>query len=93
MSRRTIIASVVAGVVAVSAAAGGFMYVNHQNQVRLDADARTSADRFASAWSHLDVHGLTYVGQPAAQVAASFRSTTGGLGSAPAKGHCHIAHP
>src|ERR1035437_9176431 len=85
MSRRTIIASVVAGVVAVSAAAGGFMYVNHQNQVRLDADARTSADRFASAWSHRDVHGLTYVGQPAAQVAASFRSTTGGLGSAPAK--------
>src|SRR5664280_2387075 len=85
MSRRTIIASVVAGVVAVSAAAGGFMYVNHQNQVRLDADARTSADRFASAWSHRDVHGLTYVGQPAAQVAASFRSTTGGLGSAPAR--------
>jgi hypothetical protein len=85
MSRRTIIASVVAGVVAVSAAAGGFMYLNHLNQVRLDADARTSANRFASAWSHRDVHGLTYVGQPAAQVAASFRSTTGGLGSAPAK--------
>jgi len=85
MSRRIIIASVVAGVVAVAAATGGLAYVNNQKQVRLDLAARSSADRFTSAWSHRDVHDVTYAGQPAAQVAASFKSTTGGLGSAPAK--------
>lgn len=85
MSRRIIIASVVAGIVVVSAAAGGFAYVSHQQQVRLDQAARTSADRFASAWTHRDVHDLTYAGQPAAKVAASFKSTTAGLGNAPAK--------
>ena len=85
MSRRIIIASAVAGVVAVSAAAGGFAYFNHKEQGRLDLAARSSADRFAGAWSHRDVKDIAYVGQPATQVAASFRSTTGGLGSAPAK--------
>jgi len=85
MSRRIIMTSVVAGVVAVSAAAGGFAYLHHREQVRLDLAARTSANRFASAWSHRDVHGILYVGQPAGQVAASFKSTTSGLGSAPAK--------
>jgi cell division protein FtsI/penicillin-binding protein 2 len=85
MSRRIIIASVAAGVVAVSAAAGGFVYFNNQEQARLDVAARASADRFASAWSHLDVQNIAYSGLPAAQVASSFKSTTGGLGSAPAK--------
>jgi cell division protein FtsI/penicillin-binding protein 2 len=85
MSRRIIIASVAAGVVAVSAAAGGFVYFNNQEQTRLDVAARTSADRFASAWSHRDVQNIAYAGLPAAQVASSFKSTTGGLGSAPAK--------
>ena len=85
MSRRIIIASVAAVVVAVAAAAGGFAYFNHREQARLDLAARTSADRFAGAWSHRDVHDIAYAGQPATQVAASFKSTTGGLGSAPAK--------
>jgi cell division protein FtsI/penicillin-binding protein 2 len=85
MSRRIIIASVAAGVVAVSAAAGGFAYFNHQEQIRLDVAARASADRFAGAWSHRDVHDIAFFGQPADQVAASFKSTTSGLGSAPAK--------
>jgi cell division protein FtsI/penicillin-binding protein 2 len=85
MSRRVIIASVVAGVVVVTASAGGLAYVNHRAQVRLDQDARTSADRFAGAWSHRDVHNLAYAGRPADQVAASFKSTTAGLGSMPVK--------
>jgi len=85
MSRRIIIASVVAGVVVVSAAAGGFAYVNHREQIRLDADARTAADRFAGAWSRRDVLKVGYAGQSADQVAASFKSTTAGLGSAPVK--------
>jgi cell division protein FtsI/penicillin-binding protein 2 len=85
MSRRIIIASVVAGVVAVTAAAGGFAFVKHREQVRLDQGARTSADRFAAAWSHRDVTKIEYAGQPADQVAASFKSTTAGLGGAPVK--------
>lgn len=85
MSRRIIIASVAAGVVAVSAAAGGFVYFHNKEQTRLDLAARASADRFASAWSHRDVHTITYAGLPADQVEASFKSTTSGLGSAPAK--------
>jgi hypothetical protein len=85
MSRRIIIASVAAGVVAVSAAAGGFVYFNNQEQARQDVAARASADRFAGAWSHRDVQNITYAGQPASQVAASFKSTTSGLGSASAK--------
>ncbi|MEP7191931.1 MAG: penicillin-binding transpeptidase domain-containing protein [Actinomycetota bacterium] len=85
MSRRIIIASVAAGVVAVSAAAGAFVYLNNQEQARLDVAARTSADRFASAWSHRDVQNVAYAGQSAAQVAASFKNTTSGLGSTPAK--------
>ena len=85
MSRRIIISSVAAGVLVVSAAAGGFAYVNHREQVRLDAAARTAADRFAGAWSNRAVQGLTYVGQPASEVAASFKSTTAGLAGAPAK--------
>src|SRR5665648_866476 len=85
MSRRSIIASVVAGVVAVSATAGVFAYVKHREQVRLDLAARTSADRFAGGWSHRSIHDLTYAGQPADQVAASFKSTTAGLGNAPVK--------
>jgi len=85
MSRRIIIASVVAGVVAVAAAAGGLAYVSHREQVRLDQDARTAADRFAGAWSHRDVHPIGYAGQSADQVAASFKGTTAGLGSGPVK--------
>ena len=85
MNRRIIIALFVAGVVGVSAAVGGFAYFNHQEQARLDLGARACADQFAGAWSHGDVHGLTYIGQPADQVAASFKSTTQGLGTAPAK--------
>ena len=85
MSRRVIIASVVAGVVVVGGAAGGYAYVSHREQVRLDQDARTAAVRFAGAWSHRDVQNITYAGRSADQVAASFKSTTAGLGSAPAK--------
>jgi cell division protein FtsI/penicillin-binding protein 2 len=85
MSRRIIIASVAAGVVAVAAATGGFVYLNKQEQTRLDLAARTSADRFASAWSNREVQNVTYSGLPADQVAASFKRTTSGLGRAPAK--------
>ena len=85
MSRRIVITSVVAGVVAVSAAAGGFVYLQHREQARLDAAAQTSADRFASAWSSRDVKALPYAGRTADQVAASFKSTTAGLGKAPVK--------
>ena len=85
MSRRIIIASVVAGVVVASAGTGAFVYSDQQEQARLDLAAHTSANSFASAWSHRDVQPIAYVGQSAAQVAASFKSTTGGLGSGPAK--------
>ena len=85
MSRRIIIASVAAGVLVVAAAAGGLAYVQHRDQVRLDQDARAAADRFAGAWSKGDVQNVTYAGQSAAQVAASFKTTTAGLGSAPVK--------
>jgi len=85
MSRRVIIASVVAGVVVVAGAAGGYAYVSHREQVRLDQDARTAAVRFAGAWSHREVQNITYAGRSAEQVAASFKSTTAGLGSASAK--------
>jgi cell division protein FtsI/penicillin-binding protein 2 len=85
MSRRIIIASVMAGVVVVAAAAGGFAFVAHGEQVRLDKDARAAADRFAGAWSHRDVLKVGYAGRTASQVAASFKSTTAGLGGAPVK--------
>ncbi|MHB8187105.1 MAG: penicillin-binding transpeptidase domain-containing protein [Dermatophilaceae bacterium] len=85
MSRRIIIASVVAGVIVVGAAAGGFAFVMHREQILLDKDARTAADRFAGAWSHRDVHNVGYSGRTVDQVAASFKSTTAGLGSAPVK--------
>jgi len=85
MSRRIVITSVVAGVVAISAATGGIAYVHHRSQVRLDQEARTSADRFAAAWSNRDVHAVTYAGRTADQVAASFKTTTSGLGKAPVK--------
>ncbi len=84
MSRRIIIASVVAGVVA-AAAAGGFAYVDNRRQASLDHEARASADRFAVAWSQRDVKGVAYAGQSADQVAAGFRTATAGLGSAPVK--------
>ncbi|MDQ1482783.1 MAG: hypothetical protein QOF35_859, partial [Actinomycetota bacterium] len=83
MNRRNIIASAIVAAVVVAAGVVGF--VIHQGQARLDREARASADRVASAWSHRDVHALTYVGQPADRVAASFKTTTQGLGSAPVK--------
>jgi len=85
MSRRIIIASVVAGVIVVGAAAGGFAFVRHGEQIRLDKDARTAADRFAVGWSQRDVRKMGYAGRTADQVAASFKTTTAGLGSAPVK--------
>ena len=85
MSRRIITASVVAAVVVAATGTGAFVYSNHQEQTRLDLAAHTSANTFARAWSRRDVGGIAYVGQPSAQVAASFKSTTGGLGNAPAK--------
>ncbi len=85
MSKRIIIASIVAGVVAVAAAAGGFAYVDNRKQVRLDQEARASMDRFASAWTHRDVKDVAYAGQSGDLVAASFKSTTAGLGSGPVK--------
>jgi len=85
MSRRIIIASVVAGVVAVAAAAGGFAYLNHRDQVRLDQEARTTADGFATAWSHRTIKDVSYSGRSSDQVVTSFKTTTAGLGSAPVK--------
>jgi len=85
MSRRIIIVSVVTGLVVVGGAAGGFAFVAHGEQVRLDKDARAAADRFAGAWSHRDVLKVGYAGRTASQVAASFTSTTAGLGGAPVK--------
>ena len=85
MSRRMIIASVVAGVVAVAAAAGGFAYVHQREQVRLDRAARASADQFASAWSHRTISNTTYSFRTTEQVVASFKRTTSGLGSGPVK--------
>lgn len=85
MSRRTIIASVVATVVVVTAGVGGFVYVLHNHQVELDHDARTAANRFASAWSHGDVQHLGYSGQSGAEVEAGYKSATAGLGSASVK--------
>ena len=85
MSRRIIIASFVTGVIVVGAAAGGFAFVRHGEQIRLDKDARTAADRFAVGWSQRDVLKMGYAGPTADQVAASFKTTTAGLGSAPVK--------
>jgi len=85
MSRRIIIASVAAGVIVVGAAAGGFAFVMNREQIRLDKDARAAADRFAGGWSQRDVLKTGYAGRTADQVAASFKSTTAGLGSAPVK--------
>lgn len=85
MSRRVVIASVVAGVVVVASAAGGFAFVHQREQVRLDRAARASADKFASAWSHRTVKDVTYSGRTTEQVVASFKSTTSGLGSGPVK--------
>ncbi|MEP7017619.1 MAG: penicillin-binding transpeptidase domain-containing protein [Actinomycetota bacterium] len=85
MSRRIIIASVVAGVVVVGAAAGGFTYVKHREQVRLDREARTVADGFANAWSHRAIKDASYSGQATGQVVTSFKTTTAGLGGAPVK--------
>jgi cell division protein FtsI/penicillin-binding protein 2 len=83
MNRRKTIASAVAGVVVVGAVGGGFAYTQHQGQ--LDEQARTAADRFASAWSRRDVKAIAYAGQPASQVATGFKSATQGLGKAPVK--------
>jgi hypothetical protein len=85
MNGRILIASVATGVVVVAAAAGEFANVTHREQVRLDLGARTSADRFAGAWSHRDIHDLASAGRPADPVAASFKSTTAGLARAPDK--------
>ena len=93
MSRRIIITSVVAGVVGVAAVAGGLAYVSNREQVRLDAQARTAADRFAGAWSQRDVKSIEYAGRSADQVAASFTSTTSGLGQRARQGHGDLADP
>ena len=85
MSRRIIIASVVTGVIVVGAAVGGFAFVRHGQQIRLDKDARTAADRFAAGWSQRDVLKMGYAGRTAGQVAASFKTTTAGLGGGPVK--------
>jgi cell division protein FtsI/penicillin-binding protein 2 len=85
MSRRKIITSVVAGIAVVSVGAGGFAYLQHREQVRLDSEARATADRFASAWSNREVNAIAYAGQPAGQVAAGFKTATSGLGKAPVK--------
>ncbi|NMM24266.1 MAG: hypothetical protein HHJ11_12350 [Phycicoccus sp.] len=85
MSRRIIIASVVTGVIVVGAAAGGFAFARHNEQIRLDKDSRTAADRFAAGWSQRDVLKMAYAGRTPDQVAASFKTTTAGLGSGPVK--------
>jgi cell division protein FtsI/penicillin-binding protein 2 len=85
MSRRIIIASVAAGVVAVAAAAGGFAYLSHRDQVRLDQEARTTADGFATAWSHRTIKDVSYSGRSSGQVVTSFKTTTAGLGGAPVR--------
>src|SRR6185436_705604 len=85
MRRPKIITSVVAGVVAVAAVAGGFAYAAHRQQAALTQEARTSADRFAGAWSHRSVKDVGYAGRSSDQVAASFKSTTSGLGDIPVK--------
>jgi cell division protein FtsI/penicillin-binding protein 2 len=84
MSRRALIAWVVAGVVVATAAAGGYVVVAHRNEVALDKGARAAADRFADAWSRGKVQEADYADRSADQVAASYATTTAGLGAAPA---------
>jgi len=83
MSRRTVIVAAVAGAVVLGGVGGGFAYT--QQQGKLDEQARTAADRFASAWSKRDVDPIAYAGAPASQVATGFTTATQGLGRAPVK--------
>ena len=85
MNRRTVVISVVAGVVVLGGAAGGLVWQQQRAQAEQDRSLRAAAETFASAWSAraLDRAGTSYAGRTPAQVAASFATVTKGLGTGP----------
>jgi cell division protein FtsI/penicillin-binding protein 2 len=87
MNRRTVVISVVAGVVVIGAAGAGVAWQQQRARAEQDRSLRTAAETFASAWSDraLDRAGTSYAGSSPAQVAASFTKVTQGLGAGPVK--------
>ncbi len=87
MNRRTVVISVVAGVVVIGGAGAGVAWQQQRAQAEQDRSLRAAAETFASAWSDraLDRSGTSYAGSSPAQVAASFTKVTQGLGTGPVK--------
>ena len=87
MNRRTVVISVVAGVVVIGGAGAGVAWQQQRAQAEQDRSLRAAAETFASAWSDraLDRSGTSYSGSSPAQVAASFTRVTQGLGTGPVK--------
>ena len=85
MNRRTVLIPVIAGAVVLAGVGGGVVWQQQRGQSEQDRAARAAADTFARAWSArtLDQPGTSYSGMSAAQVARSFTSVTGGLGTGP----------
>ena len=85
MNRRTVLIPVIAGAVVLAGVGGGVVWQQQRGQSEQDRAARSAADTFARAWSArtLDQPGTSYSGMSAAQVARSFASVTGGLGTGP----------
>ena len=85
MNRRTVVISVVAGVVVVGGAGAGLAWQQQRAQAEQERGLRAAAETFASAWSDraLGRAGTSYSGASPAQVAASFSRSPRGWAAGP----------
>jgi cell division protein FtsI/penicillin-binding protein 2 len=85
VNRRTVLIPVIAGAVVLAGVGGGVVWQQQRGRSEQDRAARAAADAFGGAWSArtLDQPGTSYSGMSARQVAQSFASVTGGLGTGP----------
>src|SRR6476620_9467985 len=83
MNRRILLPSIVGGVLVVGAAAGGYVLLQQREAARDDRAANTAATSFARAWTarKLDDPIATYAGSSPKQVAPSFPTPPGALGT------------
>lgn len=83
MTRTTVLASAMAGVLVAGGAGGYLLWHQHAGSSQQDSQARAAATTLATSWHDRHLERASYVGTSASAAAANFATTTKSLGPGP----------